>query len=278
MSVQPTIKLNDGHTMPQFGLGVWRVDDGDEVVDSVRTAIENGYRMIDTAMVYRNESGVGEGIRQSGVPREELFITTKLWNSDQGAGNVKPALEASLKRLGLDYIDLYLIHWPTPARDLYVETWKEFEQLQRDGLTRSIGVSNFHVDHLERLKSESDVVPAVNQIELHPGFIQKDIRDYCEANGIAVESWSPLGQGGDLLSDPTITGIAEQHDKTAAQVIIKWHLQHGLIVIPKSTNAQRIKQNVDVFDFELSMQDMEAIDQLGDGNRIGPNPDTMNNS
>ncbi len=272
----PTVTLNDGTKIPQLGLGVWKAVDGDEVKNAVTVAIQSGYRLIDTAAVYKNEAGVGAGIAAAGVARDELFITTKLWNSDQGAKNVRPALIESLQKLGLDYVDLYLIHWPTPARDLYVETWREFEKLKDEGLVRSIGVSNFHIEQLETLKRHKLTTPSVNQIELHPGFGQQELRDYAKANGIVIESWSPLGQGGDLLSEASITKIAQSHDKSPAQVIIRWHLQHNLVVIPKSVNDNRIKENFDVFDFELSGDEMRSIDELENGKRLGPNPDTMN--
>lgn len=274
---QPTITLQNGVRMPQLGLGVWRAKDGAEVCNAVRTALHEGYRLIDTAAVYRNEAGVGDGIRSSEVPREDIFVTTKLWNSDQGTANVRPALEASLERLGLDYVDLYLIHWPMPKKGLYVETWKEMEKLVEDGLVRSIGVSNFSVEHLEKLRKHSDVVPSVNQVELHPRFPQKVLRDYCQKHGIQVESWSPLGgQGSDLLDEKVIHDIAQDHGKTPAQVVIRWHLQNDLIVIPKSTHEQRIKQNFDVFDFELSDKEMAQIDALETGQRKGPDPDDYN--
>ena len=274
----PSVTLNDGTKMPQIGLGVWKANDGEETSNAVHAAIKAGYRLIDTAMVYQNEQTVGQGIRDSGIAREELFVTTKLWNSDQGASNVRPALEASLKRLGLDYIDLYLIHWPTPERDLYVETWKEFEKLKSDGLVKSIGVSNFRIEDLERLKAETDTVPSVNQIELHPYFQQRELREYAESESIHIESWSPIGGSrGNLLEDSTIRGIADAHGKTAAQVVIRWHIQSGLIVIPKSVRAERIAENFDVFDFDLTAEQMGIIDSLDSGLRGGPDPATMNN-
>lgn len=277
MQSRPPVELNDGNKMPQIGLGVWQAKDGDETRLAVRTAIDAGYRLIDTAMVYQNEESVGQGIRDSGVPRDELFVTTKLWNSDQGADMVRPALQASLQRLGLEHVDLYLIHWPTPARDLYVETWKEFERLKADGLIRSIGVSNFRIEDLERLKAETGTVPAVNQVELHPNFPQHELRDYATLNGIRIESWSPIGGSkGNLLQSPVLADIAARHGKTPAQIVIRWHLQSDLIVIPKSVHADRIRQNIDVFDFELSAQDMTAIDSLDTGTRVGPDPAIMN--
>ena len=278
MSDVPTITLNDGVIMPQLGLGVWQAKDGGETRNAVKTAIESGYRMIDTAMVYLNEEDVGLGIKDSGIDRKDLFVTTKLWNSDQGSSSVRPALEKSLKKLGLDYVDLYLIHWPTPSRDLYVDTWKEFEKLKADGLARSIGVSNFRVEDLERLKVETSTIPSVNQIELHPNFQQKELREYANSNGIHIESWSPIGGSkGNLLQDETLASIAQSHSKSPAQIVIRWHIQNGLIVIPKSVHDERIKQNIDVFDFELSDDDMRLINSLESGVRTGPDPATMNN-
>jgi len=278
MSNVPDVTLNDGNAMPQFGLGVWKASDGDEVESAVKTAIKAGYRLIDTAMVYQNERGVGKAIRESGANREELFITTKLWNSDQGASNVRPALEASLERLGLDYIDLYLIHWPTPARGLYIETWQELIKLQAEGLIKSIGVSNFQIEHLEELKKHTSVMPSVNQVELHPHFSQRELRDYCKQNGIQVESWSPIGGSkGNVLENDKLEQIAKAHGKSPAQVVIRWHVQNDLIVIPKSTNEGRIKENFEVFDFELSLDEMQMIDSLDIGQRFGPDPSTMNN-
>jgi 2,5-diketo-D-gluconate reductase A len=277
MSDHPSVSLNDATHMPQIGLGVWQAND-DETYQAVLVAIKAGYRMIDTAMVYQNESAVGRAIKDSDVAREKLFITTKLWNSDQGPARVRPAIEASLNRLGLDYVDLYLIHWPTPGRDFYVDTWKEFEKLKEDGLTKSIGVSNFRIEDLERLGAEANVVPAVNQVELHPRFQQRELREYCQTHGIAVESWSPIGGSkSDLLNDPTLASISANHGKSPAQVVIRWHLQHGLIVIPKSVHEHRIIENFDVFDFELSPSDMSLIDGLDSGTRLGPDPSTMNN-
>ena len=275
----PSVELNNGVTMPQFGLGVWQMNEGDEVEEAVLAALKAGYRLIDTAAVYGNEEGVGEAIRKSGVPREEIFVTTKLWNSDQGKDSVRQAFDKSLERLGLDYVDLYLIHWPVPAKGLYVETWKEMEKIYADGKARAIGVSNFHPEHLNALLAEAEVVPAVNQIELHPRFPQQILRDYCADKNIHVESWSPIGGSrGSLLEDPILKRIGNKYGKTPAQVVIRWHIQHGLIVIPKSANPDRIRQNVDIFDFELSDEDMTEIDGLDRAERQGPNPDTMNAS
>jgi 2,5-diketo-D-gluconate reductase A len=239
----------------------------------VSLALEAGYRHIDTAEAYRNEEGVGRAIAASGLPRDELFVTTKLWNSHQGRDPARRALAKSLDRLGLDHVDLYLIHWPLPSRDLYVETWRAFEELKAEGGTASIGVSNFERSHLERLAAETGTTPAVDQVELHPYFQQRELRAYDAEHGIATEDWSPLGQGGEVLEDPAIVAIAEAHGRTPAQVIIRWHLQLGNVVIPKSVTPERIRSNIQVFDFELSTGEMGAIDELDRGQRLGPDPD-----
>lgn len=275
----PMIELNNGVMIPQFGLGVWKMTDGDEVETAVLAALETGYRLIDTAAVYGNEAGVGAAIRKSGIPRDEIFVTTKLWNSDQGRENVRAAFTASLKRLGLEYIDLYLIHWPVPAKGLYVETWQELERLYEEGKVRAIGVSNFLPEHLDNLLTSSIVTPAVNQIELHPKFPQNELRDYCANKNIHIESWSPIGGSrGNLLAEPILKRIGDSYGKTPAQVVIRWHIQNGLIVIPKSSNPDRIVQNIDVFDFALTDDDMSQIDSLATGERQGPNPTSMNNN
>lgn len=263
--------------MPRFGLGVWQMSEGDEVEKAVLAALEAGYRLIDTAAVYGNEAGVGEAIRKSGIPRDEIFITTKLWNSDQGKEHTRKAFDESLRKLGVDYVDLYLIHWPVPAKGLYVETWKELEKIYAEGKAKAIGVSNFQLEHLDTLLATAEVTPAVNQIELHPRFPQAELRDYCANKGIHIESWSPIGGSrGNLLDDPLLKRIGDAYGKTPAQVVIRWHLQHGLIVIPKSSNPDRIRQNIDVFDFELNDEDMSQIDSLDRQERQGPNPSTMN--
>jgi diketogulonate reductase-like aldo/keto reductase len=277
MKDQPYVTLNNGIKMPQLGLGVWRAADGDEVEQAVAAALKAGYRLIDTAAVYQNEAGVGRAIKSSGIPREEIFVTTKLWNSDQATGNIQGGFETSLQKLGLDYVDLYLIHWPMPAIGKYVEAWLQFEKLLASGKTRAIGVSNFQIEHLEELKKHSSTVPAVNQIELHPYFPQTELRKYAKENSIHIESWSPIGHGEGLLNEAVLKDIGDKYSKTPAQVVIRWHLQNGLIVIPKSVHAERIRENCDVFDFELSAQDLQAIDGLENGQRRGADPDTMNN-
>jgi 2,5-diketo-D-gluconate reductase A len=271
----PEITLNNGLAMPQFGLGVWRIPE-EEVAANVRAATECGYRLIDTAAIYRNEAGVGEGIRRSGVPRDELFVTSKLWNADQGYDTALTAFEASLERLGLDYLDLYLIHWPLPMYDKYVETWKALEKLYKDGRVRAIGTSNFQVAHLERLAAECEVAPAVNQIELHPRFTQAALREYGKKHAIQIESWSPLrGVLGEDELPEVVAKLAHKHGKTPAQVVLRWHIQLGLVVIPRSSKAERIRENRDIFDFELSAEDVAAISALDVGKRIGGDPDTM---
>ena len=274
MATQPSISLNDGRAMPQLGLGVWQAP-ADTTAEVVRTAIAAGYRAIDTAAVYRNEKGVGEGLRACGLARDEVFITTKLWNDSQGSDAALKAFDASLGRLGLDCVDLYLIHWPAPQQDRYVEAWRALVRLREDGRARSIGVSNFSIAHLERIIGETGVSPAVNQIELHPRWQQAELRAAHQRLGIATTSWSPLGQG-QLLSDPVVGRIAAKHGKSPAQAIIRWHLDLGLIVIPKSVTPARIAQNFDVFDFKLDAEDLVAMAALDDPKgRIGPDPATF---
>lgn len=271
----PLLTLNDGHTAPQLGFGVFQIPDA-ETADAVAHALQAGYRSIDTASIYGNERGVRQGIERSGVARSDIFLTTKLWNAHQGYDETLRACDESMKRLGVDYLDMYLIHWPTPKKDRYVDTWKAFLRLRQEGRVRSIGVSNFQPEHLERIIGETGVVPVVNQIELHPDFAQRDLVAADAKHGIVTEAWSPLGQGGDLLKHPLLVRIGEKHGKTSAQVVLRWHVQLGHMVIPKSATPERIAANIDVFDFELSADDMKAIDGLDAGNRMGPHPDELN--
>jgi 2,5-diketo-D-gluconate reductase A len=267
----PDIELNNGVLMPQLGFGVFQVPD-DDAESAVRIALESGYRSIDTASLYGNEAGVGRAIASSGLSREELFVTTKLWNTDQGYERAFDAYTACLDRLELDYVDLYLIHWPKPTLDRYVETWRSLEKRYNDGRVRAIGVSNFQPAHLRRLLAETDIVPAVNQIELHPYFQQHELRRFDAEHRIVTEAWSPLGQG-QVLDEPVIVDMATRYGKTAAQVVLRWHIQLGNVVIPKSVTPERIRQNIEVFDFELSDDDMAAFGDLETGVRIGADPD-----
>lgn len=273
MTTIPTLTLNDGAEIPQLGFGVFQVPPR-ETAEAVAQALEAGYRHIDTAAAYRNEEGVGEAIAAAGLPREELFVTTKLWNADQGYDEALRAFDASARRLRLDVVDLYLIHWPTPARDRYVPSWRAFERLQSEGRVRSIGVSNFQPAHLRRLFDEGAVVPAVNQVELHPYLQQPQLRAFHAEHEIATEAWSPLAQGA-VLDDPAIVAIAQAHGRTPAQVVLRWHLQLGNVVIPKSVTPARIAENLDVFGFELSDEQLAALAALDRGQRTGPDPDTM---
>ncbi|WP_285040389.1 aldo/keto reductase [Plantibacter sp. LMC-P-059a] len=272
----PTITLNDGHTIPQLGFGVFLVDP-QEAERIVSDALEVGYRHIDTAAIYKNEEGVGAAIAKSGIPRDELFITTKLWNDRHQKASAHAAIDESLDKLGLDHVDLYLTHWPTPGKDDYLEAWLALEEIKAAGKTRSIGVSNHQVKHLEKLLANSDTVPAVNQIELHPAFAQRELRTFGAEHGIHIESWGPLGQGKyDLFGEQAVAAAAEAHGVTPAQVVIRWHLQNGLIVFPKSNSRERIAQNFDVFGFELSADEIAAIDALDSGKRVGSHPDEVN--
>lgn len=276
MADQPYLKLNNGVSMPQIGLGVWQASD-DEAEQAVSWALDAGYRLIDTAAAYGNEAGVGKAVRKSSIDRSEIFVTTKLWNADQGYDSTLQAFEKSMDRLKLDYVDLYLIHWPMPAHPRYLETWKAFTKLYNEKRIRAIGVSNFMPDHLQDLITKSDVVPVVNQIELHPYLQQHELRDYCQEHDIKIESWSPIGgHRGNVLEDPVVVEIAQKHGKSPAQIIISWHLQNGLVVIPKSVHKERIEENFDVFDFELDEQDMAALGALDRGTRFGADPATAN--
>lgn len=270
----PNIKLNNGVEMPQLGFGVFQVPD-DQTTAAVAEALKAGYRSIDTAAVYGNEAGVGRAIAESGIPREELFITSKLWNEDQGYESTLKAFDETMDKLGLDVLDLYLIHWPAPDRELYVETWKAFEELYAKGRVRAIGVSNFQPAHLEELINESQVVPAVNQVEVHPALQNKAVIAADKEFGIATEAWSPLAKG-EVLGEKPILDIAAKYDKSPAQVVIRWHLQEGRIVIPKSVTPARIAENLDVFDFELTPEDIKAIEGLERDYRTGPHPDQFN--
>ncbi len=269
----PKVTLHDGVEIPQLGFGVFQVppEDTQAVVEE---ALAAGYRHIDTAAAYRNEKGVGAAIEASGIPREELFVTTKLWNSAQGLDTTLEAFEKSLGRLGLDRVDLYLIHWPVPSEGLFVDTWKAFERIHAEGRSRTIGVSNFRVEDLEKLEAETETAPTVNQIELHPAFHQKELRAWQGEHRIATEAWSPLGQG-ELLGEAPIVEVAGRHGKTAAQAILRWHIQLGNIVFPKSATPERIRENFDVFDFELSEDEMAAFEPLDTGRRFGPDPATF---
>ncbi|MFI0445675.1 aldo/keto reductase [Actinomadura sp. 6N118] len=269
------ITLNNGVVMPQVGFGVWQVPD-DEAYAAVTEAFDAGYRSIDTARIYENEEGVGRAIADSGLPREEMFITTKLWNTDHARDDALRAFDASLSRLGLEYVDLYLMHWPMPGVNKYVEAWQAMEEIYADGRAKAIGASNFTAETLTRLIKETGTVPAVNQIELHPYLAQAEMRVFHAEHGIATEAWSPLGQGKGLLGDPALTPIAEKLGKSPAQVVLRWHLQRGNIVIPKSVTPARIKENIDVFNFELDAADMRRIDALDKGKRFGPDPATFN--
>ena len=271
----PSITLNNGILMPQLGLGTWQARDGSEVEQAIATALAAGYRLIDTAAMYANEGGVGNAIRNSGIPREDMFLTTKVWNGNQGYDQTLRAFEASLKRLGLDYIDLYLIHWPMPAVGTFIDTWRALETLYADKRVRAIGVSNFMPAHLTELLRQATVIPAVNQIELHPRLTQEATRAFCAEHGIQVEAYSPLMRGRDILEDTTIQSIAAAHGKTPAQVTLRWHIQHGLVVIPKSVTPSRIQENAASFDFALTAEEMQRIDSMNTNSRIGGDPNTF---
>ena len=273
---QLSLTLNNGDVIPQLGVGVFKVDD-DVCEQVVLDALEVGYRHIDTAMIYRNEGAVGRAIAKSGIPRDELFVTTKLWNSDQGSETAAQALQTSLDLLGLDQVDLYLIHWPAPLRDQFVETWLVLEDLHRAGLTKAIGVSNFQKEHLERVLEAGSIVPAINQVELHPAFQQRELRAFQEPLGILTEAWGPLGQAKYELAElPGLADIAKAHGKSIAQVVLRWHLQEGIIIFPKSSQKARLKENLDVFDFELTSDDMAAIKAMDADRRVGTHPDDGN--
>ena len=274
MAHAPMITLNDKVDIPQLGLGVWQLTN-DQAYDSSLAALGAGYRHIDTAMIYGNEAGVGRAIAECDLPRDEIFVTSKLWNADQGYDSTLRAFDESLKQLGLTHLDLYLIHWPLPAKNAYAASWRALVKLRDEGRVRSIGVSNFKAAHLERIIGDSGVTPSVNQIEIHPDFVQAELTEYCRAKGIHTQSWSPLGQGGVLLKNPTINRIADSIGRSAVQVILRWHLQSDHIVIPRSSNAGRIAENISVFDFALSAEQMLEIASISDSGRLGPDPDTF---
>ncbi|MBO0993951.1 aldo/keto reductase [Bacillus sp. SD088] len=269
------ITLNNGIRTPQLGYGVWKVPN-EEAENAVAQALETGYRLIDTAKIYGNEVGVGQALAKSSLSREDIFLTTKVWNADQGYETTLKAMDESLEKLGLDYVDLYLIHWPTPKFDTYVETYKALEKLYKDGRTKAIGVCNFDIEHLQRIMDECDVVPAVNQVECHPYLQQKELKQFCKEHGIYLESYSPLMNGTKVIEDPVIQEIAEQHGKTPAQVILRWHVQTDVMVIPKTVTPSRMKENLDVFDFALSDSDMEKIASLDRNERHNSVPNEMN--
>ncbi|TYS64520.1 aldo/keto reductase [Sutcliffiella horikoshii] len=271
-SLASTTTLHNGVEMPWFGLGVFKVEEGQEVESSVKMAIHAGYKSIDTAAIYKNEEGVGKGIRESDVPREELFITTKVWNADQGYESTLKAFDESMEKLGLEYLDLYLVHWPVKGK--YVETWKALEKLYKDGRVRAIGVSNFQIHHLQDILDVAEVKPMVNQVEYHPKLSQVKLLNFCKENGIQMEAWSPLMQG-QLLDNDVLKEIATAHNKSVAQVILRWDLQNGVVTIPKSVKEHRIKENADIFDFDLSQDEMQKIHALNEDKRVGPDPDNF---
>ncbi|RFU65287.1 aldo/keto reductase [Peribacillus glennii] len=270
-SILDCTTLHNGVKMPWFGMGVYKVEEGKTVIDAVKAAVNHGYRSIDTASFYKNEEGVGQAIKESGVPREELFLTTKVWNTDQGYETTLQSFDASINKLGLDYLDLYLIHWP--VKEKYKETWKALETLYKEGRVRAIGVSNFHIHHLEDLLADSQVKPMVNQVEYHPRLTQMELHSYCKKNKIQLEAWSPLMRG-QLLDNKTLKEIGGKYNKTVSQVILRWDLQNGVVTIPKSIHEKRIVENASIFDFELSSEDMSRIDALNENRRAGTNPDS----
>ncbi|TCJ89631.1 UNVERIFIED_ORG: diketogulonate reductase-like aldo/keto reductase [Anoxybacillus amylolyticus] len=271
--LQDCATLHNGVKMPWVGLGVYKVKEGEEVRSAVRTALEIGYRHVDTAAFYENEEGVGQAIRESGIPRKQVFVTTKVWNTDQGYETTLKAFDKSLKKLGFDYVDLYLVHWPVKGK--YKETYKALEKLYKDGYVRAIGVSNFHIHHLQDVLADCEIKPMVNQVEYHPRLTQKELLTFCRENGIQLEAWSPLMRG-EILSEPTIIDIGRKYGKTPAQVVLRWDLQHGVVTIPKSVTPARIKENADIFDFSLTDEEMKQIDALNLNKRVGPDPDNFN--
>ncbi|KAF0816741.1 MULTISPECIES: aldo/keto reductase [unclassified Cytobacillus] len=272
LSLSSTAALANGVKMPRIGLGVFKVEKEEELITAVKSAIEIGYRSIDTASIYGNEEWVGEAIRQSGINREDIFVTSKVWNADQGYEATRKAFNSSLKKMGLEYLDLYLIHWPVEGK--YTETWRALEDLYKEGKIKAIGVSNFQIHHLENLLETAEIKPMINQIELHPKLAQAELRAFAAKHDMHIEAWAPLMQGG-LFENEILKGLAEKHGKSIAQIVLRWHLQNGIIVIPKSTKPKRIKENADLFGFELSQQDMDLIDSLDEHLRVGPDPDNF---
>jgi methylglyoxal/glyoxal reductase len=270
VSIFDTIELHNGVKMPAFGLGVYKVEEGEQLEKTIHTALDLGYRLIDTASFYQNEEGVGQAIRNSGIPREQLFITTKVWNSEQGYENTLKAFDDSMERLGLDYLDLYLVHWPVKGK--YLETWRALEELYREGRVKAIGVSNFKIHHLKDLLSHAAEKPVINQVELHPLLSQVELRDFCQQNDIKVEAWSPLSRGR-FLEEPVLWKIAAQYGKTPAQIILRWHLENKIIPIPKSVTPSRLKENAEIFDFQLNQKELEEINGLNKDQRFGADPD-----
>jgi len=275
-NLQDTVTLHNGVKMPGFGLGVFKVEEGPELVNAVKIAIKHGYRSIDTAAIYGNEEGVGKGIREglkeAGISRENVFVTSKVWNADLGYDATIAAYETSLKKLGLDYLDLYLIHWPVEGK--YKEAWRALETLYKEGKVKAIGVSNFQVHHLKDLMEDAEIKPVINQVEYHPRLTQKELQAFCEKHHIQLEAWSPLMQG-ELLNNEVLTEIANKHNKSVAQVILRWDVQNGIITIPKSTKEHRIVENASIFDFELTKEEIERIDELNQNHRVGPDPDNF---
>ena len=269
-TLKGTTTLHNGIKMPYFGLGVYKVEEGQQMEETVHTALNIGYRLIDTASFYENEEGVGKAIRESGIPREDIFVTTKVWNSDQGYDSALKAFETSFNKLGLDYIDLYLIHWPVSAK--YKDTWKALERLYHEGAVKAIGVSNFQPHHLEDIIATGNEKPVVNQVECHPLLTQAEVKEFCAKHDIKVQAWSPIARGR-VLDHPVLVNLAEKYQKSPAQVILRWHLQQDVIIIPKSVNEKRLKENANIFDFELSAEDMKQIDSLNQNQRFGADPD-----
>ena len=271
-SIKDTTTLHNGVKMPWFGLGVFQVKEGEEVENSVKLALKEGYRSIDTASVYKNEAGVGKAIKESGIPRDEIFVTTKIWNKSQGYETTLEAFQRSLKRLDMDYVDLYLIHWPVEGK--YKDTWRALEKLYKDGYVRAIGVSNFQIHHLEDIMEDCDIKPMVNQVEFHPHLTQKPLLEFCQKHDIQLEAWSPFKHG-EIFGEATIEELAQKYNKTPAQIILRWDLQNKVVTIPKSIHEHRIKENANIFDFELTEEDMQKIDNLNKDDRWGPDPDNF---